>query len=201
MNISTPYHPQLDGHTKRVNQVIEDMLRMYVMDNPSKWEDYLHLDEFSYNNGYQASLKMSPFEALYGRKFNTLVSWDNPPDRVVLGPKLIKDMEDRMVKIKHHLKEAQNRHKSYVYKNKTTREFKVGEHVLLKVKPKKSSLKLGDCTKLVAKLSGPFEILDRIGSDAYMLIFLASMNVHNVFHVSFLKNNMYMILTMLLIGI
>jgi hypothetical protein len=45
--------------------VIEDMLRMYVMDKPSKWEDYLHLVEFAYNNGYQASLKMSPFEALY----------------------------------------------------------------------------------------------------------------------------------------
>jgi hypothetical protein len=48
--------------------VIEDILRMYVMDKPSKWEDYLHLVEFTYNNGYQASLKMSPFEALYGRK-------------------------------------------------------------------------------------------------------------------------------------
>jgi hypothetical protein len=47
--------------------VIEDMLRMYVMDKPSKWEDYLHLVEFAYNNGYQASLKMRPFEALYGK--------------------------------------------------------------------------------------------------------------------------------------
>jgi hypothetical protein len=56
------------------------------MDKPSKWEDYLHLVEFSYNNVYQASLKMSPFEALYGRKCNTLVIWDNPIDRVVLGP-------------------------------------------------------------------------------------------------------------------
>ena len=56
------------------NQVIEDMLRMYVMDKPSKWEDYLHLVEFAYNNGYQGSIKMSQFEALYGRKFNTLVS-------------------------------------------------------------------------------------------------------------------------------
>jgi hypothetical protein len=48
--------------------VIEDMLRMYVMDIPSKWEDYLHLVDFSYKNEYQASLKMSPFEALYGNK-------------------------------------------------------------------------------------------------------------------------------------
>jgi hypothetical protein len=54
--------------TKRVSQVIKYMLRMYVMDKPSRWEDYLHLVEFSYNNGYQASLKMSPFEEIYGRK-------------------------------------------------------------------------------------------------------------------------------------
>jgi hypothetical protein len=59
-------------------------MRMYVMDKPSKWEDYLHLVEFAYNNGYQASLKMSPFEALYGRKCNTLVSWDNSVDRAVI---------------------------------------------------------------------------------------------------------------------
>jgi hypothetical protein len=50
--------------------VIEDMLRMYVMDKPSKWEGYLNLEDFSYSNGYQESLKMSPFEALYGRKCN-----------------------------------------------------------------------------------------------------------------------------------
>jgi hypothetical protein len=68
LNFSTTYHPESDGQTKRVNQVIEYMLRMYVMDKPSKWEDYLHLVDFAYNNGYQTSLKMSPFEALYGRK-------------------------------------------------------------------------------------------------------------------------------------
>jgi hypothetical protein len=68
MNFSKTYHQETDGKTERVNQVIEDMLRLYVMDKPSKWEDYLHLVEFYYNNGYQASLKMSPFEALYGRK-------------------------------------------------------------------------------------------------------------------------------------
>jgi hypothetical protein len=68
MNFSTTYHPETDGKTKRVNWVIEYMLRMYVMDNPSKWEDYLHLVYFSYNNGYQSSLKIIPFEALYGRK-------------------------------------------------------------------------------------------------------------------------------------
>jgi hypothetical protein len=69
---------------------------MYVMDPPSTWEDYIHLVEFDYNNGYQASLKMSPFEALFGRKCNTLVSWDNLIDRVVIGLDLLKEMEEKM---------------------------------------------------------------------------------------------------------
>jgi hypothetical protein len=61
------YHPQTDGNMERVNQILEDMLRMYVIHQPKKWEDYLPLVEFAYNNGYQESLKMSPFEVLYGR--------------------------------------------------------------------------------------------------------------------------------------
>jgi hypothetical protein len=105
---------------------------MYVMDKSSKWEDYLHLIEFSYNNGYQDSLKMIPFEALYGRKCITPASWDNPIDRVVLGPEFLKEMDDQMVKIKHNLKEAHDRQKVYADKNRTSREFKVWEHVLLK---------------------------------------------------------------------
>jgi hypothetical protein len=104
-----------------------------------------------------------------------------------------------MVRIKHNLKAAQDRQKNYADKNMTAREIKVGEHVLLKVNPKTSSLKLGSCKKLAAKFCGPFEILDRIGPVAYMLALHASMNVHNVFHVYFLKH-MYMILTMLFIA-
>jgi hypothetical protein len=105
------------------------MLRMYVMDKPSRWGDYLHLVEFAYNNGYHASLKMSPFKALYGRKCNTPVSWDNPADRVVDGPELLKEMEDQMMKIKHNLKVVHDRQKSYADNNRTHREFKVGDHV------------------------------------------------------------------------
>jgi hypothetical protein len=77
---STTYHPQTDGRTKRANQILEDMLRMHVMHHPKKWEDYLPLVEFSYNNSYQESLKMSPFEALYGRQCKIPISWSNPVD-------------------------------------------------------------------------------------------------------------------------
>jgi hypothetical protein len=92
-----------------------------------------------------------------------------------------------VVKIKQNLKASHDRQKVYADKNMIAREFKVGEHVLLKVKPKKISLKLGSCTKLAARFCGPFEILDRIGQVAYMLALPASMNVHNVFYVYLLK--------------
>jgi transposase InsO family protein len=68
---STAYHPQTDGQTERVNQILEDMLRSCALSHGPKWEDSLPYAEFSYNNSYQASLKMSPFEALYGRMCRT----------------------------------------------------------------------------------------------------------------------------------
>jgi hypothetical protein len=67
------------------------------------------------------------------------------------------------------------------------RYFKVGEHVFLKVKEKRSSLRLGSCPKLATRYCGPFEILEKIGPIAYMLAFPTSIRVHNVFHVSLLK--------------
>jgi hypothetical protein len=115
------------------------------------------------------------------------VSWENPTDRVVLGPELLKDMEDYMVRIKLNLKAAEYRHKIYANKNRIGREFKVGEDVILKVKPNKISLNLGSCTKLTVRFYCPFEILERIGPVSYILAFPTSMNVHNVFHVSLLK--------------
>ena len=66
---------------------------MYVMDKPGKWEDYLHLVEFAYNNNFQVSTGMSPFEILYGRKCNNPISWSIPVDILILGPDLLKDME------------------------------------------------------------------------------------------------------------
>jgi hypothetical protein len=105
------------------------------MNKPNKWDDYLHLVEFAYNNSYQSSLKMSPFQALNGRRCNTTVSWDSPMNITMLGPKRVKEMEQNISRIKQNLETNQDRQKIYILKNKMHKELKVGEHVYLKVKP------------------------------------------------------------------
>ena len=95
-----------------MNQVLEYLLRMYVKDQPGKWEDYLHLVEFTYNNNYQALARFSTFKILYVRKCNTPISWSNPVEKLVLGPKLLKEMEEIVRQVQGNLKIAQDRQKS-----------------------------------------------------------------------------------------
>jgi transposase InsO family protein len=78
---SSAYHPQTDGQTERTNQILEDMLRACALQDQLGWDKRLPYVEFSYNNSYQASLKMSPFEALYGRNCRTPLHWDQPGER------------------------------------------------------------------------------------------------------------------------
>ena len=130
---------------------------------------------------------MSPYEALYGMRCRIAVTWDNPVNRVVLGPELLKEMEQEVVKIRKNLKVAQDRQKIYVDKHRMNRKFSVGDHVYLRVRAKKNSLKLGICAKMSPRYCGAFEVLERIGSVAYRLALHARTRYHNVFHVSFLK--------------
>ena len=89
LDFSTAYHPQTDGQTERVNQILEDMLRACVLEYGSKWEDCLPFAEFSYNNSYQASLQMAPFEFMYGRKCRTPLNWSEVGESQTFGPDII----------------------------------------------------------------------------------------------------------------
>ncbi|KAA3473438.1 DNA/RNA polymerases superfamily protein [Gossypium australe] len=73
LNFSTAFHPQTDGLTKRVIQIFEDMLRCCILEFQGSWEKYLPLIEFAYNNSFQTSIKMAPYEALYGCKCQNLL--------------------------------------------------------------------------------------------------------------------------------
>ena len=93
---SSVYHPQTDGQTERINQILEDMLRACVLSYSKKWDECLPLDEFSYNNRYQESIKMAPFEALYGRRCTTPLNWYEAGERNFFGPDLVSEAEEHV---------------------------------------------------------------------------------------------------------
>ena len=96
-------------------------------------------------------------------------------------------MEEIVKQVQGNLKVARDQQKSQADLKRTPKEFQVGEHVFIKVRPKKSSLRLGSCAKLASRYYGPFEILSRIGQVAYQLALPPNLRVHNVFHIFILK--------------
>jgi hypothetical protein len=110
---NSSYHPQTDGQTERINQILEDILRASILHFDKSWDKCLSLAEFSYNNSYQASLKMAPFDALYGRRCRTALNWSETGERTLFGPDLVKDAEEKVQVIWENLKIAQMRQKSY----------------------------------------------------------------------------------------
>eukprot|EP00253_Pinus_taeda_P006100 PITA_06100 len=191
LNFSTAYHPQTDGQMERVNQVVEDMLRAYVMQQPTRWEEYLHLVEFAYKHGYHTSTQMSPFEVMYGRKCHTPSSWGGPEDKLSLGPDMLKEMEDMVRKVRVNLKAAQDRQKNFADRKRRFKEFQIGDHVYIRIQAKRSTLQWAGCAKLAPRYCGPFQILARVGPVTYQLALPSHIRVHNVFHVSVLKKYVY----------
>ena len=108
IHLSTAYHPQSDGQSERLIQTLEDMLRACVLEFGGHWEEYLHLCEFAYNNSYQASLGMAPFEALYGRPCRTPSCWAELADTVALGPEVVQDHAEKVRLIRQRLQAAKD---------------------------------------------------------------------------------------------
>ena len=89
LDFSTAYHPETDGQSERTIQTLEDMLRACALDFGGRWDEHLPLVEFAYNNSYQATIGMPPFEALYGRKCRSPLHWDEVGERALVGPELV----------------------------------------------------------------------------------------------------------------
>ncbi|GKF87651.1 reverse transcriptase domain-containing protein [Tanacetum coccineum] len=89
VNMSIAYHPEMDGQSERTIQTLEDMLRACVIDFGKSWDRHLPLVEFSYNNSYHASIKVAPFEALYGQKCRLPIFWSDVGDSQLTEPELI----------------------------------------------------------------------------------------------------------------
>ncbi|KAJ4978703.1 hypothetical protein NE237_009483 [Protea cynaroides] len=114
LKFNTAFHPQTDGQSERTIQILEDMLRACVTDFKGSWDERLPLTEFAYNNSYQAIIQMSPYEALYGRKCQTPLFWNEVGERSIVGPKFIEESCRVVDIIKEGVRTAQNRQKQYV---------------------------------------------------------------------------------------
>ena len=165
------------------------MLRACVLDHKGSWEEHLALVELAYNNSYQASIQMAPYEALYGRPCRSSLCWTEVGESSIIGPDLNRDTSEKVSLIRQRLLMAQSHQKSYADVRCRPLEFEVRDHVFLNVMPKRGVVRFGKRRKLSPRFIGPFEILERIGVVAYRLALPPSMSgVHEVFHVSMLRN-------------
>ncbi|WVZ80774.1 hypothetical protein U9M48_028227 [Paspalum notatum var. saurae] len=185
---SSAYHPQTSGQVERVSQILEDVLRACALTYSTKWDECLPLVEFAYNNSYQKSLEMAPFEALYGRRCRTPLNWSEPGERVTFGPDLVTQAEEQVEFIHSNLKRAQCRQKSYSDMRRRPLVFEKDDHVYLRVSPMKGVHRFRVKGKLAPRYIGPFKITEKCGSVAYRLDLPPHLAmVHDVFHVSQLK--------------
>ena len=167
LHFSTAFHPQTDGQYERTIQTLEDMLRACVLEFRGSWDTHLPLMEFAYNNSYQTSIGMAPYEALYGRKCRTPVCWDEVGERKLVGPEIVQVTCDKIKVIRDRLKIAQDRKKSYADNRRRDLEFEVGDMVFLRISPWKGVLRFGKLGKLSPRYIGPYRIVERIGEVAY----------------------------------
>src|SRR3954465_5515557 len=163
------------------------MLRACALDYGSSWDDNLPYAEFSYNSSYQASIKMAPFEVLYGRKCRTLLLWNGVGERSLFGPDLIKDAEEKVRQIQGRLKVAQSRQKSYADSKRRDVSYDIGDCAYLRVSPLRGVKRFRIKGKLAPRFIGPYKVLARRGEVAYQLELPEGLTVHGVFHVSQLK--------------
>ena len=179
--LSTAFHPQTDGQTERTNAILEQYLRAYINYQQDNWNELLPLDEFAYNNGYQETIKTTPFYANYGRN----------PEHQLMNHLITKkensarDMENLHQTLGEEMTTAQLRQKvNYDKHRKPDPNLKSGDMVwflpcnVQTTRPSK---------KLDYKKMGPFKIIKRVGTSSYKLDLPASMTIHNTFHISLLQ--------------
>jgi hypothetical protein len=188
LNFSLGYHPQTNDQTERTNEILEDMLRACTLKYEKSWDKSITYAEFLYNNIYQASIKMTPFEALYGGHCRTPLFWSQTGESQVFGPEVLKDAERQVHMIMENLKVAQSCQKSYANKRRRDLSIEVGDFIYLKLSPMRGFRRFKVKGKLAQRYVGPFQILDRKGEVAYQLELPPQLSdVHGVFHVSQLK--------------
>jgi hypothetical protein len=164
------------------------MLRPCALKYGKSWDKSLPYTEFSYNNSYQASIEMAPYEALYGRQCRTPLFWSQTGESQVFRPEVLKDAEKQVQMVRESLKVAQSRQKSHADERRRDLSFEIGDFVYIKVSPMRGTRRFRVKGKLAPRYVRPFKIIDHKGEVAYQLELPPQLSeVHDVFHISQLK--------------
>ena len=114
-----------------------------MLDFKGSWEDHLHLVELSYNNNYQASIKMAPFEALYGRKCMSPLYWDDVGESRLIGPEILMQAVEKVKIVRKHLQAVQDRQRKWADQSRRPLQFEARDKVFLKISPTKGVIRFG----------------------------------------------------------
>ncbi|XP_051271642.1 uncharacterized protein LOC127372197 isoform X5 [Dicentrarchus labrax] len=187
---TTPYHPQTDGLTERFNQTLKQMLRKFVNNSGTDWDQWLPYLLFAYREVPQASTGFSPFELLYGHEVRGPLSllreiWEGGKGKgeslnVISYVVQMREQLEKMSELaQSHMREAQQQQKSWYDRSARQRSFNSGQKVLV--------LLPSDDNKLLAKWQGPFEILKKLGPTTYQVATPGRPRASRTLHINLLK--------------
>lgn len=189
--LSTAYHPQTDGQTEVVNRCLEGYLRCVAGERPKTWAQWLPLAEWWFNTTFHSSIRLTPYQAVYGQPPPSLSSYIPGATNVDTVDQWGKDRQATLRILKEHLSQAQNRMKQLADKHRTERVFQVGDWVYLRLQPyKQATVQFRANNKLSPRFYGPYQIIQKVGQVAYKLRLPPSSHIHPVFHVSLLKKKL-----------
>lgn len=187
LSMSTAFHPQTDGQTERMNQTLEQMLRIYSNYKQDNWDQLLPAVEFAYNNSKQLSTNYTPFELDCGQNPLTPTTI-NLPSQVAAADDFLTEWNNAMKIATDNLTIAQTQQAKYANRHRKYQVFQIGEKVLLSSQNIKDAVERNrPSKKLTPKYYGPFEISEIISETAYKLQLPTSWRIHPVFHISLLK--------------
>ena len=159
-----------------------------MIDYEGSWDRHIPLVKFVYNNSFQSSIGMTPYEALYGRKCGTPMFWIELSEKKVIGPDLIQEIKEKVKMIRERLKVAANRQNSYANLKRKEIQYEIDEKMFLKVSLWKKVMRFGRKGKLNPRFIGPYEVIEKVGPVAYRLALpLELEKIYNVFHISILR--------------
>jgi hypothetical protein len=188
LHLSTTYDPWTDGQTEVVNKCLETYLRCFTLKKKNQWAQWLPLAEWWYNTSYHTTTRMIPFEAVYGQKPPSVLSYLPGASKVQVVDLTLTARKAILHTVKENLVMVHNHMKQQADQGCSERQFAEGDQVFLRVQPyKQTSLKAEHFQKLAPKFYGPYTMLKHVGQVTYQLALLSHSKLHPFFHVSCLK--------------